>query len=98
MGSRGVREEISRGQQKLAAAALVLAQVRVLAGAQGHGGTLLVDDPAAELDESALGALLAVLEALPAQRIITGLTEASLAGSRPPSRFHVEQGHVHPVL
>ena len=98
LGDRGVREEISRGQQKLAAAALVLAQVRVLAGAQGHGGTLLVDDPAAELDESALGALLAVLEELPAQRIITGLTEASLAGSQPPSRFHVEQGHVHPML
>ena len=98
LGDRGVREEISRGQQKLAAAALVLAQVRVLAEAKGHGGTLLVDDPAAELDESALGALLAVLEALPAQLIITGLTEASLAGSPPRSRFHVEQGRVHPVL
>ena len=98
MGDRGVREEISRGQQKLAAAALVLAQIRVLAGAQGHGGTLLLDDPAAELDESALGALLAVLEKLPAQRIITGLTKASLAGSQPSSMFHVEQGHVHPML
>ena len=98
MGDRGVREEISRGQQKLAAAALVLAQIRVLAGAQGHGGTLLLDDPAAELDESALSALLAVLEKLPAQRIFTGLTEASLAGSQPSPMFHVEQGHVHPML
>lgn len=98
LGARGVREEISRGQQKLAAAALVLAQVRVLAETKGHGGTLLVDDPAAELDEAALGALLSVLDTLPAQRIVTGLTEASLAGSRPPSRFHVEQGRVHPML
>ena len=98
LGVRGVREEISRGQQKLAAAALVLAQVRVLAGSQGHGGTLLVDDPAAELDETALGALLSVLDTLPAQRIITGLTEASLAGSETPARFHVEQGRVHPML
>ena len=98
LGVRGVREEISRGQQKLAAAALVLAQVRVLAGSQGHGGTLLVDDPAAELDETALGALLSVLDALPAQRIITGLTETSLAGSKSPAKFHVEQGRVRPVL
>ncbi len=98
LGARGIREEISRGQQKLAAAALVLAQVCVLAGSKGHGGTLLVDDPAAELDEAALGALLSVLDALPAQRIITGLTEASLIGSQPPSTFHVEQGCVHPML
>ena len=98
LDARGVREEISRGQQKLVAAALVLAQVRVLAGLKGHGGTLLVDDPAAELDEAALGALMSVLDTLPAQRIITGLTEASLAGSRPPSVFHVEQGRVRPVL
>ena len=98
LGARGVREEISRGQQKLAAAALVLAQVRVLAVSKGHGGTLLVDDPAAELDEAALEALLSVLDALPAQRIITGLTEASLTGSHPPSTFHVEQGHVRPML
>ena len=98
LGARGVREEISRGQQKLVAAALVLAQVRVLAGSKGHGGTLLVDDPAAELDEAALDALMSVLDTLPAQRIITGLTEVSLEGSRPPSVFHVEQGRVRPVL
>lgn len=98
LGARGVREEVSRGQQKLAAAALVLAQVRVLAASRGHGGTLLLDDPAAELDETALGALLSVLDTLPAQRIITGLTEDSLAGAEPPARFHVEQGRVHQML
>ncbi|MDE0005939.1 MAG: DNA replication/repair protein RecF [Rhodospirillaceae bacterium] len=98
LGARGIREEISRGQQKLAAAALVLAQVRVMAGSKGHGGTLLVDDPAAELDEAALGALLSVLDTLPAQRIITGLTEASLAGPQLPLMFHVEQGRVRPML
>ena len=98
LGARGVREEISRGQQKLAAAALVLAQVRVLAASRGHGGTLLVDDPAAELDAAALGSLLSVLDALPAQRILTGLTGDSLPGSQPPSTFHVEQGRVRPML
>lgn len=98
LGVRGVREEISRGQQKLAAAGLVLAQVRVLAGSAGRGGTLLVDDPAAELDKKALRALLSVLEALPAQKIITGLTETSLAGGQPPTRFHVEQGGVQQMV
>ncbi|MYF69137.1 MAG: DNA replication/repair protein RecF [Proteobacteria bacterium] len=98
LGARGVREEISRGQQKLAAAALVLAQVRVLAETKGRGGTLLVDDPAAELDEAALGALLSALDTLPAQRIITGLTETSLTGSQASSTFHVEQGRVYPML
>ena len=98
LGIRGVREEISRGQQKLAAAALVLAQVRVLAGSRGHGGALLVDDPAAELDTMALRALLTVLETLPAQKIITGLTETSLQGAQPSTRFHVEQGRVRPMV
>ena len=98
LGVRGVREEISRGQQKLAAAALVSAQVRVLARSRGHGGTLLVDDPAAELDKTALLGLLSVLDDLPAQRIITGLTKASLEGAQPPTRFHVEQGRVRPVV
>ena len=98
LGARGIREEISRGQQKLVAAALVLAQVRVLATAKGHGGTLLVDDPAAELDEKALHRLMLVLRALPAQRIVTGLTEESLPSSEGGAVFHVEQGRVHAVV
>lgn len=98
LGARSVREEISRGQQKLAAAALVLAQVHVLARVRGHGGTLLVDDPAAELDEGALRRLMAVLDALPAQRIVTSLDPASLPLSEGRGTFHVEQGRVRPVL
>ena len=98
LGARGIREEISRGQQKLVAAALVLAQVRVLAAAKEHGGTLLVDDPAAELDSEALRRLMSVLGTLPAQRIVTGLTENSLPPSGGHAVFHVEQGQVRPVV
>jgi len=98
LGERGVREEISRGQQKLAAAALVLAQVRVLAQSRGRGGILLVDDPAAELDARALRGFLLVLDTLPAQRIITGLSPASLPQSQGCRTFHVEQGEVRPML
>ena len=98
LGTRGVREEISRGQQKLAAAALVLAQVRVLAATKGRGGTLLVDDPAAELDEAALRGLLSVLGALPAQKIVTGLTRAALSPLQQHTTFHVKQGDVQPMV
>lgn len=98
LGTRGVREQISRGQQKLAAAALVLAQVRVLAATKGHGGTLLVDDPAAELDEAALRGLLSVLGALPAQKVVTGLTRAALSPLQPHTTFHVKQGDVQPMV
>lgn len=98
LGERGVREEFSRGQQKLAAAGLVLAQVRVLAAAKGHGGTLLVDDPAAELDQVALRGLLSVLDALPAQRVVTGLSPEALPSLLHRTRFHVEQGNVLPMV
>ncbi len=98
MGARGVREEVSRGQQKLVAAALILAQIRVSAAGREHGGVLLVDDPAAELDQAALAGLLTVLEGLPAQLILTGLSEARLPPARDFPVFHVEQGKVELVV
>ncbi len=94
MGARGVREEVSRGEQKLVAAALILAQIRVSAADREHGGVLLVDDPAAELDQTALAGLLAVLEGLPAQLVLTGLSEARLPPAGDFPVFHVEQGRV----
>ena len=94
MNARGVREEVSRGQQKLIAAALILAQIRVFAADRDNGGILLVDDPAAELDQAALDGLLAALEGLPAQLVLTGLSEARLPPVRDYPVFHVEQGQV----
>jgi len=55
---------------------------------------LLVDDPAAELDAAALSALLSVLDELPAQQIITGLSESILPPSSGFPVFHVEQGRI----
>ena len=94
MNARGVREEVSRGQQKLIAAAMILAQIRVFANHRGDGGVLLVDDPAAELDQTALDALLAALQGLPAQLLLTGLSEARLPPAEGCPVFHVEQGKV----
>ncbi len=98
MDARGVREEVSRGQQKLVAAALILAQIRVFAAGRSDGGVLLVDDPAAELDQTALTGLLAALEGLPAQLILTGLSEARLPPVHDFPVFHVEQGQVAQML
>jgi DNA replication and repair protein RecF len=98
MAEAGVRDAASRGQQKLVAATLVLAQVVMFASLAGHGGTVLVDDPAAELDAGSLACLLAELHALDAQLILTGLSEAALAPSHDYPVFHVEQGRIKAVL
>ncbi len=98
MNGRRVREEVSRGQQKLLAAALVLAQTEFFVATCGNAGILLVDDPAAELDEGSLGRLLRVLDALPAQQILTGLSEAMLPPDQGAPVFHVEQGKITKVV
>ena len=92
LDARGVREEVSRGQQKLVAAGLILAQIRVFAADRGYGGVLLVDDPAAELDKHALEGLMLVLDELPAQQVITGLSEHALPAPPGYPVFHVEPG------
>jgi DNA replication and repair protein RecF len=93
-----VRAMASRGQQKLLAATLVLAQVTVFKELTVQAGTLLVDDPAAELDGHALERLLSELWTLDAQLVIAGISAAAL--SPPPGFpvFHVEQGQIRPML
>jgi DNA replication and repair protein RecF len=95
---RAVRDEASRGQQKLVATALIVAQVQVFADVHGAGGVLLVDDPAAELDARASEGLMTVLEQLPAQLILTGLSAAALRPVQGAPVFHVEQGRVRTVV
>ncbi|MGH8219886.1 MAG: DNA replication/repair protein RecF [Steroidobacteraceae bacterium] len=92
-----IRDVASRGQQKLIAAALILAQLRMLQGGFGTTPTLLLDDPAAELDPAHLAAFIAEVRRLKTQLVITSLSaNASLFGA-PDRVFHVEQGRVGPV-
>jgi DNA replication and repair protein RecF len=98
LGAAAVRDAASRGQQKLVVATLVLAQVRVANATSGPQGTLLVDDPAAELDRAAVERLLAELWALDTQLVLTGLARESLAPARGYSLFHVEQGQIQAML
>jgi DNA replication and repair protein RecF len=95
LDGRIVGDEASRGQQKLTAAALVLAQVTTAAEVGGpRRHVLLVDDPAAELDALSLAKLLDMLVETPAQLILTGLSEQQLPPSPGFPVFHVEHGEV----
>ena len=90
------RDRISRGQQKLAAAALLLGQLRCDAELGSTVAALLVDDPAAELDSGNLERLLMEVVSLPAQLFVTALDAANPALANLPEghRFHVEHGSV----
>jgi len=94
----GVRETASRGQQKLVAAALVIAQVSLFEERTGQRSTVLVDDASAELDQEAQVRLREALEHLKSQQILTGLSIDALRPDPGFPVFHVEQGRVHPVV
>ncbi len=94
MGGRSARESLSRGQQKLVAAAMVLALLGRLREREGPPPTLLLDDPAAELDSQRLGRLVGLVGELRCQLIITSLDPDLRVFGQPESVFHVEQGTV----
>jgi DNA replication and repair protein RecF len=88
------RERVSRGQQKLVAAALTLAQLAIQEASAPGTGALLLDDPAAELDGQRLMLLLGLVRELNVQLFVTAL-RADLPGLGAPGRmFHVEQGQI----
>jgi DNA replication and repair protein RecF len=94
---RPAREVLSRGQQKLVAVAMTLAQLRLLQAATETTPTLLLDDPAAELDAEHLERFIAQVSRLRCQLVVTSLhAESRLFGS-PERAFHVEQGRVQSV-
>lgn len=88
------RERVSRGQQKLLAAALTLAQLAVQEARAPGTGALLLDDPAAELDAENLGRLLEVVRELKVQLFVTALRPDLPGLGTPGAVFHVEHGRV----
>lgn len=92
-----VREVVSRGQQKLIAAAMILAQLKMLHGVFLATPTLLLDDPAAELDPGHLEAFIGEVRRLRCQLVITAIGANAGAFGTPDRLFHVEQGRVRPV-
>ena len=99
-GGAAARDRVSRGQQKLAAASLLLGQLRCDALQGSDVAALLVDDPAAELDASNFERLLAEVIGLPAQLFVTALDPRNPSLMHLPAgrRFHVEHGSVTRLL
>ena len=94
------RHRVSRGQQKLTAAAMLLGQLKCDEQLGSPTAALLVDDPAAELDSANLERLISVILDLPGQLFVTALDPSMAAFERLPvaRRFHVEHGKITPLL
>ena len=88
------REVLSRGQQKLVAASLVLALLQRLRTIQPTPPTLLLDDPAAELDTERLAHLVELVQELECQIVMTSLHPQPRLFGTPGAVFHVEQGRL----
>ena len=88
------REVLSRGQQKLVSAALVLALLARLREDEGRVPTLLLDDPAAELDESRLAGLVSLVRELDCQLVITSLAPGLAVFGEPERVYRVDAGVV----
>jgi DNA replication and repair protein RecF len=91
------RQIASRGQQKLVGVAMILAQLRMLRDEFRATPTLLLDDPAAELDDAHLSAFIEQIRTLRCQLVMTSLHADRGIFGAPDRLFHVEQGRVTPV-
>jgi DNA replication and repair protein RecF len=96
LNGRPAREVLSRGQQKLVAVAMTLAQLNLLQEATQTTSTLLLDDPAAELDGDHLRRFIEQVRRLQSQLVLTSLHPDSQLFGMPDRVFHVEQGRVQP--
>lgn len=94
---RLAREVLSRGQQKLVAVAMNLSQLALMQASSAATPTLLLDDPAAELDRDHLGRFIELVKRLRCQLVVTALSIEAQPFGAPNSLFHVERGHVGPV-
>ncbi len=91
---RAAKDHVSRGQQKLVAAGLMLAQLEVQELERPNRSALLLDDPAAELDGENLQRLMALVRKTPAQLWVTSL-KPEIADQLSDTRmFHVKQGSI----
>jgi len=94
---RAAREVLSRGQQKLVAVAMTVAQLRLLQELAQIQPTLLLDDPAAELDGDFLQRFIGQVARLRCQLVVTSLHAESRLFGTPDSQFRMEEGRLQPV-
>jgi DNA replication and repair protein RecF len=89
-----VKDRISRGQQKLLAAALLMAQVKLFPQDSPVRPTLLLDDPAAELDNERLTGLIGEIFDQSVQLIVTTLHPEFSEFGTPGLRYRIKAGSV----
>jgi DNA replication and repair protein RecF len=89
-----VKDRISRGQQKLLAAALLIAQLKLFPEGSAVQPTLLLDDPAAELDDERLAGLIREVSSQSVQLIVTTLHGEFPAFGTPGRRFRTSGGQI----
>lgn len=94
------REHLSRGQEKLTALVCLLAQGRLFNDQVGDWPIVCLDDLASELDVDHQRRVLAWLDGIEAQVLITGTTALPALDypRRRRTMFHVEQGTVTTLL
>jgi DNA replication and repair protein RecF len=94
LGGLPVKDRISRGQQKLLAAALLMAQLNLFPEDAPIRPTLLLDDPAAELDDERLASLIREVSTQNVQLVVTTLHGEFAAFGTPGCRFAIDAGVV----
>jgi DNA replication and repair protein RecF len=94
LSGMAVKDRISRGQQKLLAAALLVAQLKLFPDNGMVQPSLLLDDPAAELDDERLTGLIREVSGHSVQLIVTTLHGEFPAFGTPGRRFGVAAGRV----
>jgi DNA replication and repair protein RecF len=97
MGGRLVREVSSRGQKKLLAFLMLLIQSAHASQISGRPPLLLVDDLASELDADNAAVVLAWLQRLGGQCVMTAIHPESLKLAAEARMFHVEHGRIQPA-
>jgi DNA replication and repair protein RecF len=96
LDTAAVKDRISRGQQKLLAAALLMAQIKLFPEGSAVQPTLLLDDPAAELDDEHLAALIREVSSQSVQLVVTTLHGEFRAFGEPGKRYRMNAGEVSP--
>lgn len=92
---RVIRGELSRGEEKLLATAMVIAQAQIQCDT-GRVPVVLLDDLASEFDQRHLASVMQCGDELGAQIWATGVEP--IASDLPHQRFHVERGTAQKVV
>lgn len=96
--ARRARETVSRGQEKLLVASLILGEVQTVSALAGAPVVLLVDEPGADLDRSHRQRLQAAVSEARVQAFVTVLDPEQFPADATARRFHVEHGTIRPLL